>query len=379
MFPFLGYYMRYDKMSSFIVMDIVRDAQKYQDTIHFEIGQPDLNPSLKVKESLKKALDEDRFSYTESLGLLQLREKIITHYKKIYNVDIDSSQVLLTPGTSGAFLIAYTLTLKKDGKLGLSDPSYPCYKNFAYMFDIEPVFMNIDKSTNYELTVEHLKKEKIDALQISSPSNPTGNIYSKENLKELIEYCDKNDISFISDELYHGLVYEKQANCALEFSDKAIIINGFSKYFCMPGMRLGWIIVPKNLVREAEIIAQNIFISAPTLSQYAALEAFDYEYLENIKNKFKERRDYLYKELNEIFKVDAKPDGAFYLWADISKYSDDSFSFAKELLENIHIASTPGIDFGSNKTNKYLRFAYTRDINHMKEGIKRLKDYLQRR
>ncbi|QKF81607.1 pyridoxal phosphate-dependent aminotransferase [Halarcobacter ebronensis] len=371
--------MRYKKMSSFIVMDIVREAQKYEDTIHFEIGQPDLNPTPKVKESLAKALNDDKFSYTESLGLLELREKIAKHYKKEYNVDIEPSQILLTPGTSGAFLIAYTLTLKHKQKLGLSDPSYPCYKNFAHMLDIEPVFMNIDKSCNYELNVNHLKANKIDALQISSPSNPTGNIYSEDNLKELIEYCDKNSIAFISDELYHGLVYEKKASSALQYSSNVIVINGFSKYYCMPGLRLGWIIVPKNLSREAEIIAQNIFISAPTLSQYAALEAFDYEYLDSIKNTFKERRDYLYNELNEIFPIDAKPHGAFYLWADVSKYTNDSFSFAKELLENIHIATTPGIDFGSNNTNKYLRFAYTRDIKHMKEGIRRLKEYLKSR
>ncbi len=369
--------MRYKNMSSFIVMDIVREALKYEDTIHFEIGQPDLNPSSKVKESIKKALKENRFSYTQSLGLKELRKKIAKHYKKTYGVEIDKSQILLTPGTSGAFLVAYTLTLKSKEKLGLSDPSYPCYKNFAQMFDLNPVFMNIDKSCNYQLNIKHLKEVEIDALQISSPSNPIGNIYEKKSLKELINYCDNNGIAFISDELYHGLVYEKEAHTALEFSKNVFVINGFSKYYCMPGMRLGWIIVPKYLSREAEIIAQNIFISAPTLSQYAALEAFDYDYLEQIKKKFKKRRDYLYKELNKLFKVDAKPNGAFYLWVDVSKYSDNSFEFAKELLENIHIATAPGIDFGKNKTNKYLRFAYTREIKHMKEGIERLKNYLK--
>lgn len=371
--------MRYDQMSSFIVMDIVKDALKYEDTIHFEIGQPDLNPSPKVKKKLKEALNDNKFSYTESLGLLELREKIVKHYKKTYKVKIDPSQVLLTPGTSGAFLIAYTLTLRNNGRLGLSDPSYPCYKNFAYMFDIDPIFINIGKSSSYQLRIEHLKKNKIHALQISSPANPTGNIYDKDNLKELIGYCDDNGISFISDELYHGLVYEKDASSALEFSKSVFVINGFSKYYCMPGLRLGWIIVPKHLTREAEIIAQNIFISAPTLSQYGALEAFDYKYLENVKNIFKERRDYLYKELDDIFEVDAKPDGAFYLWVNVSKYTNDSFLFAKELLENIHIATTPGVDFGENETREHLRFAYTRDIGHMKEGIKRLREYLKNR
>lgn len=366
-------------MSSFIVMDIVREAQKYKDSIHFEIGQPDLCPSPKVKEKLQEAICLNKFSYTESKGLEQLREKIALSYKKNYNVDISKEQIIMTPGTSGAFLIAYTLTLKHKESLGLSDPSYPCYKNFANMLDINPCFMDIDKSTNYELTPKHLEGNDIQALQISSPCNPTGNVYDKKNLEELIQYCDDNNIAFISDELYHGLSYEKEANTALEFSDNVFVINGFSKYYCMPGIRLGWIIVPKSLSREAEIIAQNVFISAPTLSQYGALEAFDDEYLAEVKSEFKERRDYLYAELNEIFDVDAKPEGAFYIWANVSKYTDDSFVFAKELLENIHIATTPGVDFGSNKTNHYLRFAYTRDIEHMSEGIARLKEYLKTR
>jgi len=357
-------------------MDIVKEALKYEDTIHFEIGQPDLAPSTKVKDKIKQAVDNDSFAYTESLGLYELREKIAQNYKDIYNIDITPDQILLTPGTSGAFMVAYTLSLKHDQNLGLSDPSYPCYKNFAYMLDINPVFMNISKQTNYQLTVEHLKKEKLEALQISSPSNPTGNLYEKENLKELITYCEANNITFISDELYHGLTYEENAHTALEFSKNVFVINGFSKYYCMPGLRLGWIIVPKDKIRDAEIIAQNLFISAPTLSQYAALEAFDEEYLLHIQQTYKQRRDYLYNELNEIFEIDAKPEGAFYLWANVSKYTDDSFEFAKQILKDIHVATTPGVDFGSNKTNHYLRFAYTRDIKHMKEGISRLKKYL---
>lgn len=364
-------------MSSFIVMDIVKESLKYEDTVHFEIGQPDLPPSSKVKQKIKEAVDNNNFAYTESLGLLALREKIAQHYKEVYRVDVDAQQILLTPGTSGAFLVAYTLSLKHNQNLGLSDPSYPCYKNFAHMLDINPIFMNISKETNYQLTVEHLKKEKLDALQISSPSNPTGNLYEKENLKELIAYCDKNKIAFISDELYHGLTYEEDAHSALEFSDNVFVINGFSKYYCMPGLRLGWIIVPKHKIRESEIIAQNLFISAPTLSQYGALEAFDEEYLSSVKNTFKQRRDYLYNELNQIFEIDAKPEGAFYLWANVSKYTNNSFEFSKELLKNIHVATTPGIDFGSNQTEQYLRFAYTRDIEHMKEGISRLKEYLK--
>jgi aspartate/methionine/tyrosine aminotransferase len=370
------FFMISKKMSSFIVMDIVKEAKKYDDCVHFEIGQPDIPPSSKVKEALHVAIKNNKFLYTQSHGLLELRQKIAKHYKKRYKVEVEPSQIFLTPGTSGAFLIAYGLSLTSGKKLGLSDPSYPCYKNFAHFMGIEPVFMPIGKEDEFELHVKKIENYKFDALQISSPANPTGNIYSKDNFKELIEYCEEKNLAFISDELYHGLDFEKEANSALEFSKKVFVINGFSKYYCMPGNRLGWVIVPKEMVYEAEKIAQNLFISAPTLSQYGALEAFDDEYLKSVKKEFKKRRDYLYGELSKIFTIDAKSEGAFYLWVNVSKYSDDSFAFAKELLDKLHVATTPGIDFGSNATNKYIRFAYTRDVEHMKKGINRIKNYL---
>jgi aspartate/methionine/tyrosine aminotransferase len=357
-------------------MDIVRDAAKNKDTIHFEVGQPDIPPSNKVKKALKSAVDKNLFSYTESFGIYELRQKISDEYKKNYGVDVNPSRILLTPGTSGAFLVAYSIALKHGGKLGFSDPSYPCYKNFAYLLDIKPVTFDIGSYNEYQLRVDDIKKKDINALQISSPANPTGNIYTKDNLKELVEYCNKQNINFISDELYHGLTYEDKAHSALEFGENVFVINGFSKYYCMPGLRLGWLIVPKNQIRNAEIIAQNLFISAPTLSQYAALEAFNEEHLKQTKDEFKRRRDYLYSELKDIFHIDAKPDGAFYLWADISNYSDNSYEFCKKILNDIHVAITPGVDFGKNQTNRYIRFAYTRDIKHMEEGVKRLKSYL---
>ncbi|KGQ70614.1 aminotransferase [Chelonobacter oris] len=371
--------MRYDKMSAFIVMDIVREAAKYPNAVHFEIGQPDLPPSPKVKAALQHAVADNQFRYTESLGLAELRQKICQYYHRHYQVEISPQRVLLTPGTSGAFLIAYALTLAKGDKLGLTDPSYPCYKNFAYMMEVEPHFMPVDKHSCYQLTPQQLQGQPIRALQISSPANPTGNIYTADNLRALNDYCRRHDIAFISDELYHGLVYEQQAATALQFNPDAYVINGFSKYFCMPGARLGWIIVPQDKVRSAEIIAQNIFICAPTLSQYAALHAFDADYLQQIQTTFKQRRDYLYQELSKLFTIEFKPQGAFYLWADVSHYSDDSYQFAKEMLHEIQVATTPGIDFGNNGTKHYLRFAYTREIEHMREGIERLKMWLQQR
>lgn len=371
--------MRYKKMTSFRVMDLVREAARYEDTIHFEVGQPDLPPSPRVKAALREAVERDAFSYTESQGLLALREKIAEHYLGAYGVEVDPGRILLTPGTSIAFLVAYLLTLRHGEVLGMSDPSYPCYKNFAHMVDVEPLFMPIGAEDDYQLTPAHLEGHQMQALHISSPSNPTGTIYTAENLSALIGYCAQKEIAFISDELYHGLVYDQEAHTALEYSDEVIVINGFSKYYCMPGIRLGWMILPQALVRPAEIIAQNLYISAPTLSQYAALEAFDYTHLAQTREQFRVRRDYLYEALSPYFHIDARPDGAFYLWCDVSAYTDDAVAFSEELLREIHIAVTPGIDFGTNSTGHYLRFSYTRSIAHMREGVERLGSYLASR
>lgn len=368
--------MRYKNISSFRVMDLVAKAKEYDNVIHFEVGQPDIEPSIKVQNAIKEAINNKAFGYTPTLGLKELRVKIAKHYKRDYNLDINPDNILVTPGTSNAFLIAYLLSLDSGDTLAISDPSYPCYKNFAVMVDAKLEALPIDKSCDYKLNISHLEGKKIDALHISSPSNPTGNIYDDKSLEELINYCSSNNITFISDELYHGLVYDKVPKSALEFSKDVIVINGFSKYFCMPGFRVGWMILPPNLIKPAENIAQNLYLSAPTLSQYGAIEAFDYDYLAYVKDEFKKRRDYLYNELKEIFKIDAKPDGAFYLWCDVSKYTKNAVDFSYELLDKIQVAITPGIDFGKNQTDTKLRFAYTRSIEHMSEGVKRLKEYL---
>jgi aspartate/methionine/tyrosine aminotransferase len=359
-------------MKPFIVMDIVKKAQKYPNAIHLEIGEPDILPSPKVIEASQKAISNNKFFYTESKGLYELREKISLHYKKFYNVDVNPDRIIVTTGTSTAFLMAYYFAKK----IAIADPSYPCYDNFGELENKEIIKINVDKSTNYQITPEHLKNLNFDTLLISAVNNPTGTIYDNENLKNLSSFCEKNNKLLISDELYHGLVYDKEYTTALKFNDNAIIINGFSKFFCMPGFRIGWIIVPDNLIRQTEIIAQNILISAPTLSQYAALEAFDYEYLEQTKNIFKQRRDFLFNELKDIFDISAV-DGAFYLWCDISKYKIDSLEFCTKLLEEKQIAITPGIDFGSNNTNKFVRIAYTKNIEELKIAVKKIKEFVK--
>jgi len=368
---------RLDNITPFLVMDVLRKAQAIPDVIHFEVGEPDIAPSPKVIEAIAKATRDKKIRYTESLGLLALREKIAAFYWERYQVNISPTRIVITVGTSGAFLITYAILLNAGDKILLTDPGYPCYKNFSYILNTQPVLVPIDKSTDYQLTVEHLKAQSsIKAVHIASPSNPIGNVYNQATLKALIDYCENHHIHFISDEIYHGLVYGKKAHTALEFSDNAIVINGFSKYFCLTGLRLGWVILPPHLVRQAEIVMQNLYISAPTLSQYGALEAFDHEHLQSVTRTYQKRRDYLYNELSQLFTIDAKPEGAFYIWANVSQYAQDSLTFSEQLLDSIHVATTSGIDFGKNKTHHYIRFAYTKEIAHLKEGVDRLKQYL---
>jgi len=370
---------RIEKLSPFIVMEIVKKASSISDCIHFEVGQPDIKPPESTLKAFQEAVSAGDFPYTESFGLPPLRKKIAGFYKERYGVNVDPEKVMLTVGTSGAFLVAYAVTLDMGDRLAFTDPGYPCYKNFSYVLDIEPVTIPVGSETRYQMTPELLSHyPDIKAVQVSSPSNPTGNVYSTENFRNLINYCEDKNIRFISDEIYHGLVYsDVKENTACEFSENAVVINGFSKYFCMPGARLGWVILPDDLVRPAEMVMQNLFISAPTISQMGALGSFDSAFLADYRAEYQKRRDYLYGELKDIFKIDILPEGAFYIWADASKYTDDCYSFAMELLENIHIAVTPGVDFGTNGTNRYIRFAYTRNIEHMSEGIKRLKQYLK--
>jgi len=355
-------------MKPFIVMDIVKEAQKLENVIHLEIGEPDLLPSSKVKESSITAIERDKFFYTESKGLQKLREKIANHYENFYNVEVNPENIIITTGTSTAFLIAFYFA----NKIASPIPTYPCYPNFAELENKK--FINIPTNNEFKLEIDILKNYDFDTLMISSPNNPTGTVYNKNELKEICKFCEKNNKLLISDELYHGLVYDEEYTTALKFNKNAIVINGFSKFFCMPGFRIGWIIVPDNLIRNAEIIAQNILISAPTLSQYAALDAFDYEYLNNIKKEFKKRRDFLYENLKDIFNI-TKPQGAFYLWCDISKYSNNSLEFTKELLYKAEVAVTPGVDFG-NYPN-HIRISYTKNIYELEKALIKIKNFLK--
>ncbi len=368
---------RLDKITPFMVMDILRKARTMPGAVHMEVGEPDLLPSEKVIVAYERAIKDRRFYYTEAKGLLSLRERISEHYHEYYGVEVSPDRIIITPGTSGGFLVVFGMLGAEGKAVVLSDPSYPCYKNFGYFLGASPVTVPVGKDTGYEITEDMLTHiEGAGGILISSPANPTGNLYSRDSLGKLIEVSQRKGWLFISDEIYHGLVYDSKEHSALEFSEDVVVINSFSKSFCMPGFRVGWMVLPERLVRKAEEVVQNIFIAANTPAQYAACEAFDREHLERVRQTYRKRRDFLYDALKDVFEIEVKPEGAFYIWADISRYSEDAVSFCHSLLEEKAVAITPGVDFGSNNTNHHVRFAYTRDIEELKEGIRRIKEFL---
>ncbi len=364
----------FKKIKPFIVMDVLKKASSYSDAIHLEIGEPDLMPSSKVLEALKRALEKGLFGYTEAKGLMALREAIANHYRYFYDVDVSPHRIIITTGSSGGFSLVFGLFEGK--KIALQDPGYPCYENIAYAFDKSVVKIPVFKDTGFQVTKEHLKALDFDLLLISSVSNPTGVVYDEDNLRDIIDFCKEHKKIFVCDEIYHGLVYDKSVKTALSFDEDVFVINSFSKFFCMPGFRIGWIVVPENYVEDMERLSQNMFISAPTLSQYAAIEAFDYDYLNTVRETFRQRRDVLYEGLKDMFDIPVKPEGAFYVWANISKYGMKSKEFCDFIFDRTKVAITPGIDFGENGTDGFVRFSFAKDVSLLKEAVERIRNVL---
>ncbi len=374
-------------ITPFHVMELLRRAklleQQGRDIIHMEIGEPDFPTPRMITEAGVRQLQTGHVKYTAAAGLPELREKIAEYYCSRYGVTIDKARIFVTPGASGAFLLAFGATLNPGNELLMADPCYPCNSNFARLFEAKAVTIPVDSITNYQLTADLIKQHwspSAKGVLIASPSNPTGTLIGCEMLKECIETVDQLGGCFFSDEIYHGLVYGEYAPSALEFSDNAFVINSFSKYFGMTGWRIGWLIVPDDFVEAIEKLAQNIYISTPTLSQYAALAAFDEQNLNELEKRrteFAARRDFLYDELIKLgFQIPVKPDGAFYIYADCGKFCDDSYRFALDLLENEGVAVTPGLDFGENQAHRHVRFAYTTSIERMEVAVQRLRRFI---
>jgi aspartate/methionine/tyrosine aminotransferase len=378
---------RTQEISSFYVMELLRRAKQLEaqgkDVIHMEIGEPDFPTPRTIVDAGKKHLLTGEVKYTPAAGLPELREKIAAFYQQRYGVSVDCQRIFVTPGASGAFLLAFGASLNQDEELLMADPCYPCNSNFVTLFGGKTHSIAVDAASRYQLTARLIKQHWASATKgvlIASPSNPTGTLIDQEELKQSIQTVNALGGCFYSDEIYHGLVYGTNATTALAFSDDIFVINSFSKYFGMTGWRIGWLIVPDEFVEATEKLAQNIFIATATLSQYAALAAFDQNTLVELENRRAElsaRRDFLYEHLLRLgFEIPVKPEGAFYIYAKCNKFNDDSFKFAVDLLEAEALAITPGKDFGSNDAHHALRFSYTTSIDKMAIAMQRLERFI---
>lgn len=379
---------RSESIEPFQVMNLLARANTLQaegkPVIHLEIGEPDFTTVQPILEAAKAAIEAGHTHYTSALGLPELRQAIAALYKTRYNLDIDYNRILVTSGGSGALLLASGLLVEAGQHLLMADPGYPCNRNFLRLIEADAKMVATDHTTNYQLTPELLDKhwdKNTAGILVASPANPTGTILNKAELQGLAQSCQQHQGCFISDEIYHGLTYDVDAPSALEVDDNAYILNSFSKYYGMTGWRLGWLVAPLNAVSSLEKFAQNIYISPASISQHAALACFTPEaqaIFEERRLEFAKRRDFLLPALTALgFKIKTKPDGAFYLYADISAFTDDAYKFCYYFLENQHVAFTPGLDFGNYKSNAHVRFAYTKSLPVLEEAVERITRGLQ--
>ncbi len=364
----------------FIVMDIMRAAYDREvaghDVLHMEVGQPGTAAPKPVLDAAKAALDENRIGYTGAFGLPQLRRRLSGHYKEFYGLDIPEQRIVVTTGSSGGFVLSFLGVFDPGDRVALASPGYPAYRNILSALDVEPVELAVGPETNYQPTPELLDalEGRLDGLIIASPSNPTGTMLPAAELQALAEYCKDRNIRLISDEIYHGVTYGVQAKTALSFNDEAIVINSFSKYFSMTGWRLGWMVVPETLLRTIECLSQNLFISPPTLSQLAAVAAFDCRpQLNAYVANYARNRGLLLEQLPKAgFDRLSNPDGAFYLYADVSTMTNDSVDFCRRILDEAGVAVTPGVDFDPGRGNRYIRFSFAESYDVIEQAADRL-------
>jgi len=377
---------RLSAITPFHVMALLARARQLEaegrSVVHMEIGEPDFVSPAPIVEAGIKALQAGYTHYTPSAGLPALREAIANDYQARFGVAIAPGRILVTPGASGALQLIIAALVDPGSRVLMTDPGYPCNRNFVYLYDGEPVAVPVDAKHDYQFDRETLEAHWTDntvAALIASPSNPTGTALSRPCMADLLQVVRRHGGHLIVDEIYQNLYYGDEPFTALELSDDLFVINSFSKYFGMTGWRLGWLVAPEAFIEPLNILAQNLFLAAPTPAQYAALAAFRPEtrrILEERREAFRARRDYLLPALQSLgFVIHAEPAGAFYLYADCSRFSDDSFSFADKLLETAGVAVTPGIDFGSHNANRYLRFAYTTSLEQLQLGVARIKAF----
>ena len=366
------------KVAPFIVMDVMEQARVLENSginiVHMEVGQPSSPALTNARSKVITAISSETLGYTVALGLPELRRKISLLYGKWYNIDLDPSRVVITSGSSAAFILSFISLFEAGDKVGVTEPGYPSYQQILKSLSINPVGLQTSKDTQH---IPKLEGNNLNGVIIASPANPTGSILSKGSLTSLINECVDREISFISDEIYHGLHYDLPCTSALEISDNVYVINSFSKYFAMTGWRIGWMVVPNSHVRLIERLAQNLFICAPHISQVAALGALkSISEAETLKGIYKVNRNLLLNALPKLgLELEAEPDGGFYLYLNAASKTNNSLALAQDILVNAGVAVTPGIDFDSKRGNTTLRLSFARGTDEISEGIDRLTRY----
>ncbi|WP_411852207.1 pyridoxal phosphate-dependent aminotransferase [Stenotrophomonas sp. LGBM10] len=383
-----GYSRRSQDIAPFHVMSLLARAQALEqaghDVIHLEIGEPDFTTAAPIVQAGQAALAAGHTRYTAARGLPALRQAIAGFYHDRYQVRIDPERILITPGGSGALLLASSLLVDPGRHWLLADPGYPCNRHFLRLVEGTAQLVPVGPDTAYQLTpslVErHWNADSVGAL-VASPANPTGTVLSAPELAALSQALKARGGHLVVDEIYHGLTYGMDAQSVLQVDDDAFVLNSFSKYFGMTGWRLGWLVAPPQAVPDLEKLAQNLYISASSIAQHAALACFEPDTIavfEQRRAAFRERRDYLLPALRALgFRIDVEPEGAFYLYCDVSAFTDDAQAFCAHFLETQHVAFTPGLDFGHHRANQHVRLAYTQEVPRLEEAVSRIRRGLE--
>ncbi|APX90698.1 1-aminocyclopropane-1-carboxylate deaminase [Brevirhabdus pacifica] len=373
------------EVDAFIVMDVMEAARAAEAAgrhiVHMEVGQPGTPAPEAARKALGRAMDAGALGYTVALGLPALRARIAGLYREWYGLEVDPARIVVTSGASGAFLLAFTALFDSGARVALGEPCYPSYRQILRALGMEPVGLRTLAEHRYQPRPEDLAGAGLDGLIVASPSNPSGTMLDREAMTALIEAAAREGVSYISDEIYHGVHYDRPAVSALEISDDVYVINSFSKYFSMTGWRVGWMVVPSDHVRTVERLAQNMFICPPHASQVTALAALDArEELDANLAVYRRNRELMLKGLPAAgFSRIAPPDGAFYVYADVSEFTDDSRAFAAQILEEAGVAVTPGLDFDPHRGGGTLRFSYAAATPEIELGLERLRAFMQAR
>lgn len=378
-----AYSARSRAIEPFHVMALLARANELQasghDVIHLEIGEPDFTTATPIIQAGQAALAAGHTKYTAARGLPQLREAISGFYQQRYGLQIDPRRILITPGGSGALLLTSSLLVDPGKHWLMADPGYPCNRHFLRLIEASAALVPVGPEMRYQLTPEliqtHWQEQTVGAL-LASPANPTGTLLSKQELLALSQAIHARAGHMVVDEIYHGLTYGVDASSVLQVNDDAFVLNSFSKYFGMTGWRLGWLVAPDAAVSELEKLAQNLYISASSIAQYAALACFEpasIDIFEERRRAFASRRDFLLPALRQLgFKIAVEPEGAFYLYADISAFGGDAYAFCQHFLETEYLAFTPGLDFGYHQAQQHVRFAYTQDLSRLQQAVERI-------